>query len=157
MLTEITICGRRESVGLDVQPRISWKIKSDRSDVMQTSFRIIVQDESHIVWDSGSVSSDRSIHVLYEGEALAPFTKYQVQVTAIDHYGDAHAGSASFETGMMTEENFKASWITHTLPAEETAPAVFCKDIKLEETPIRSARIYATACGVYDILLNGEK
>ena len=157
MLKEITICGLENPLGLDECPRFSWKITSGRNDVVQTSYRITVNDGAHTVWDSGTVESAQSIHVLYGGESPAPFTKYLVHAAVCDNHGELHEASASFETGLMAEENLKGIWITHTLPPEETAPAVFCREIELGNRPIKSVRIYAAACGVYDIIINGKK
>ena len=157
MLSEITICGLKEPAGLDVKPRFSWKIVSEKNDVVQRSYRITVTSGAQTVWDSGITEDPQSVHVPYGGKPLCPFTEYKVHVTADDNFGESHEADSSFETGLMGEENFKAGWITHTLPEEETAPAIFFEDIKLQDAKIKSVRIYATACGVYDILINGQK
>lgn len=56
----------------------------------------------------------------------------------------------------MAEENWNARWITHTFPQEETACPVFVKRFT-PEGPVKAARLYATACGVYEAEVNGKK
>ena len=73
------------------------------------------------MWDSGRVESDQSVLVPYKGAALKEMTVYQVQVSVWDNCGELGQVTGNFETGLMREENWNAKWITHTLPAEETA------------------------------------
>ena len=158
MLKELTICGRERPLGLDERPRFSWKITSDRSDVVQASYRIAVQADAITVWDSGTVCSDQSIHVLYGGEDLKTFTEYQVQITVSDNGGEIHEGTTGFETGLIVEDNWQAQWITHDLPEEATQVPYYRKKLAPEAAQgLKRARIYASACGVYDVLVEGQK
>ena len=158
MLKGLTICGRERPLGLDERPRFSWKITSDRSDVVQASYRIAVQADAITVWDSGTVCSDQSIHVLYGGEDLKPFTEYQVQITVSDNGGEIHEGTTGFETGLIAEDNWQAQWITHDLPEEATQVPYYRKKLAPEAAQgLKRARIYASACGVYDVLVGGQK
>ena len=92
----------------------------------------------------------------YNGAALKEMTVYQVQVSVWDNYGELGQVTGNFETGLMSEENWNAKWITHTLPAEETACPVFVRSFSLDR-PVKRARLYATACGVYEAFINGRK
>lgn len=64
----LTIEGRETAIGLDVEhPRFGWQIMSDKRNVMQKSYRIIVAStmdklskNEGDVWDSGTVATDSS-------------------------------------------------------------------------------------------------
>ena len=63
-------------------PRLSWIITSSDRDVMQTAYHILVASSPEKlaagqgdIWDSGKVSSDRSVWVEYNGPKLADNTR----------------------------------------------------------------------------------
>lgn len=156
MIRDLTIEYRKNPIGIDGKPRFSWKLESEKQDVVQTSYQIQVVSGGQLMWDSGRVESDQSVLVPYKGAALKEMTVYQVQVSVWDNYGELEQVTGNFETGLMREENWNAKWITHTLPAEETACPVFVRSFSLDRS-VKRARLYATACGVYEAFINGRK
>ena len=156
MIRDLTIEYRKNPIGIDKKPRFSWKLESEKQDVVQTNYQIQVVSGGRLMWDSGRVESDQSVLVPYKGDALKEMTVYQVQVSVRDNYGELGQVTGNFETGLMREENWNAKWITHTLPAEETACPVFVRSFSLDR-PVKRARLYATACGVYEAFINGRK
>lgn len=156
MLREFLIEYRENPIGIDEKPRFSWKIESEKQNVVQQSYQIQVAGQGKLMWDSGRVESDRSVLVPYEGKELKPMVSYQVQVSVWDNHGEMGQASGSFETGLMGEENWKAKWITHGLPKEETACPVFIRRFTSAKK-VKRARLYATACGVYEASVNGKK
>ncbi|MEY8495016.1 family 78 glycoside hydrolase catalytic domain [Lachnospiraceae bacterium 29-91] len=156
MLREFLIEYRENPIGIDEKPRFSWKIESEKQNVVQQSYQIQVAGQGKLMWDSGRVESDRSVLVPYEGKELEPMVSYQVQVSVWDNHGEMGQASGSFETGLMGEENWKAKWITHGLPKEETACPVFIRRFTSAKR-VKRARLYATACGVYKASVNGKK
>ena len=92
---DLTIEYRKNPIGLDVNPRFSWKLESDKQNVMQRAYHVQVWKEESpedglevgkgtCVWDSKKVEGDKSVLVPYQGEELWPFTKYRVEVTVWD-------------------------------------------------------------------------
>lgn len=156
MLKDITVSYRKDPIGLDELPAFSWKIVSGEENTLQSAYQITVTGSGQSVWDSGVIKDAQSVLVQYAGPALAPATAYQVKISVWDNHGALHGGNAQFETGLLSEENWGAGWITHSLPAEETACPVFSKSIS-PARKVRSARMYATACGVYELAVNGQK
>ena len=64
-------------------PLLGWEILSDKRNVQQTSYRILVADNETLldknignVWDSKPVKSATSINVFYKGKKLIPAQKY---------------------------------------------------------------------------------
>ncbi|MDO4623120.1 MAG: family 78 glycoside hydrolase catalytic domain [Eubacteriales bacterium] len=156
MIRDLQICYQKNPIGLDELPRFSWKLSSEKQNVMQQAYQIQVIGSGQMVWDTGIVESEQSVLVPYAGEALLPMTVYQVQVSVWDNYKEMGQCLGSFETGLMTEENFAGMWITHAMPEEENGCPVYSK-VFTNNKKIRNARIYATALGVYEICVNGEK
>ena len=67
-LTRLTVEGRKRPLGIDVeQPRLGWQIESDKSNVKQRSYQVIVASTAKKaealdgdVWSSGRVKSNQS-------------------------------------------------------------------------------------------------
>lgn len=58
-------------VGLDTQqPRFSWKLVSDKRNVLQTAYEIKVLFGKSTIWGSGRVAGDQSVFVPYGGPGL---------------------------------------------------------------------------------------
>ncbi|MFW2504165.1 glycoside hydrolase family 78 protein [Clostridium diolis] len=157
-LKDLRIEYQENPMGLDSKkPRFSWKLVSEEQNIVQTAYRILViKDDTTNVWDSGKRESDCSVLVEYDGIELEACTPYKVTVEVWDNKGNKDTTDGTFETGLLKGANFKADWITHDLPAEETACPVFVKEFKAEKE-IKKVRVYATALGVYEIKINGEK
>lgn len=156
---------KKNPIGLDVrQPRFSWKLKSEARGAMQTAYQVQVSRDpsfaERLAWDSGRVESDRSVHVAYEGEALSPRTRYWYRVRAWNESGVESGWSepAYWETGLMGPEGWKAEWITaklETSGSEGEDPSPYLRtSFQLRGKPV-SARIYATAHGLYRLYVNG--
>lgn len=143
-------------IGLDVQrPGFSWKLVSDKENTVQKSYRIRVSNKSGIIWDSEPVLSEQSTYVLYDGPTLEATTLYQVHVQVIDNHDETAIITGQFETGLLHPSDLDWKWISHREDLG-TVPPVYVKDFEVVNEVV-SARIYATALGVYDLVLNGQK
>lgn len=134
------------------QPRVSFQIESDRQNVSLKKAKIWVGD-----W---STETESQILVPYTGKKLNPFTEYPVVVKVMDDKGEAAEAVTSFETGRMGTA-WKAQWITdgeYHFKEKKISPKTmtFRKKIHCEKK-IAKARLYATALGIYEMTLNGEK
>ena len=148
-------------LGLDVAaPRFFWKLKSNlQRNVSQSAWRLQVADNplfDHPSWDSGEVECDCSTHVEYEGEQLKARTRYFWRVQAWDQSGDSNGWSADawFETGLM-DEGWKAKWINAEADSNNEVCPMLRREFHIDGV-VRSARIYATAHGVYQLWMNGK-
>jgi len=152
-------------LGIDVQkPRLSWQIVSAEENMLQTAYEIKVTDQTakgKLLWTSGKVNSAQSVNVSYEGPALKSMQRVAWQVRVWDNKNKASAWStpASWEMGILEPESWKASWVG--FGSEPTTkgskPAqYFRKDFAAAKT-IKSARVYVTAQGLYQLFLNGKK
>lgn len=156
MIQDLRISYRKNPIGMDEAPRFSWKLVSEKRDVVQKYYQIQVVHQGKLVWDSGCVESSQSALVPFQGGKLQPMTDYQVQVSVWDNYGELGQEQGSFETGLMDKENWRADWITHSLGKQETVCPVFVRRFPVRKR-VRKARLYATCCGVYEACINGKK
>lgn len=148
---------RNNPIGIDVKnPGFSWKLQSSKHDVVQMSYHILVSLEKEIVWDSGEVSSAQSLYVTYAGQDLLKQKRYDVKVMIKDNYDQSAEIEGTFETGLLTYENFEANWITHPYEDDEEACAVYCKSFETT-SKIVSARAYVSSLGIYEMRLNGAR
>lgn len=119
-LTGLTVEGRRNPVGIDdTAPRFGWQIVSDRRNVMQRSYRIIVaSSEEGInnnvgdVWDSGTVASDSSQWVTSGVTSLKPNSRYFWKVEVTTNRGQSGwSEPAVWTTGLMSDDAWRGCWI----------------------------------------------
>lgn len=158
-------------IGLDaVRPRFTWKLVADGRNSMQTAYDIKVatpienlKTEKNLAWHSGKISSDKSVHIPYEGEKLASNTTYYYQVRVWDGKSKASNWSPvqSWHTGFFDpEKEFTAQWITiakETDTLNRPSP-IFRKEFALTETKkIAKATAFITAHGMYEAELNGKR
>lgn len=150
-VTDLRIDSRVNPVGLDRLPHFSWKLESDRNHTVQTAFRLQVGD-----WDTGRVESSNTLFVPYGGPALGPCTEYRVRVEVWDNQGQTASAEGSFETGLLTPDNFAAQWIEDPFEGEHPLP-VFETTFTLDAPVVSRARLYITAHGIYEAELDGRK
>lgn len=148
---------RVNPVGIDeTNPAFSWKLKSTQNGTMQKSYRITVSKGGNCLWDSGTVETECSLYIPYEGEALQPMSRYTVRAEITDRHGETASAEGFFETGLMSHENFKAEWITHGFEDGLEPCAVFVKEFPAKKKVAR-ARAYVSTLGVYAMTLNGSR
>lgn len=156
---------KRNPLGTDERkPRISWKLAAHARDTWQSAYQIQVCTldtfNRALEWDTGKVSSNQSIHLTYDGESLRSRTRYYYRVRVWDGQGSASAWSetAYWETALFSSSEWSADWITAKLPHAEDTPEP-CHQLRKTfhlNHKIASARIYATALGLYRLYVNGE-
>jgi alpha-L-rhamnosidase len=169
------------------EPRFSWRIEDSRRGARQVSYRLFVatdpaklKEGEADLWDSGLVASDRSIHVAYAGQALLSrqraYWAVIATVTGADERevvcssgtpasagasasGASAAPPAFFEIGLLGRQEWKAQWIQSDLAGGHfvPAPAPYLRKAFTVDKPVASARLYATALGVYIARLNGQR
>ena len=55
MIQDLRISYRKNPIGMDEAPRFSWKLVSEKRDVVQKYYQIQVVHQGKLVWDSGCV------------------------------------------------------------------------------------------------------
>ena len=151
-------------IGLDNPvPRLSWRMEDGRQGAVQTSWRIVVDEDSLNVvngcgrmWDSGKNDSRNQL-VAYAGKKLQPFTRYYWKVICSDmEYKETASPVSYFETGMMGMQHWQGAWIGDGKDIHYGPAPYFRKEFKTGKK-VKSARAYIAAAGLYELYINGEK
>lgn len=166
------------------EPKFSWKIKSDKRNTQQISYRILVsgdlinlQNYQGDIWDSNETTSSASIQVSYKGKPLQAGKTYYWKVQIQDNYQRKSTWSevAKFGVGLQTAEDWSsAKWISNAvipdslidvLPKSEKKDIywgnnqlpIIRKEFKLKSKKIKEAKLFISGLGHFEASLNGEK
>lgn len=174
----------KNPLGISVlHPRLSWNLETDERSVFQKAFRIQIwenQQESSdrtIVYDSGFIESDEMTFHLTAG-ILKSRKNYGWRVMIIDRYDRMFESEedAWFEMGILSQEEWIAQWIepeqkpvyicridsvritdNDTVDEKKMRPCPLIRKEFVLNKPVRNARAYATAHGIYRLFLNGHR
>lgn len=143
-------------IGIDIRhPRLMWNCEGGTK---QTAYRIVAKTDEQIVWDSGKVSSD-SMHADYPND-LASRQRVEWNATLWDETDSKVESSetAFFETGLLSASDFRAKWISgnYRVNPKKRYP-VDCFKKEFSAHNVAKARLYITACGLYEALVNGKR
>ncbi|WP_433250724.1 family 78 glycoside hydrolase catalytic domain [Actinomadura nitritigenes] len=157
--TDLRLEHRPAALGLTKRsPRLSWRLPPGTRTQRAYRIRGWAGDRP---WDTGWVASDRSLFVPYGGPPLASREPVRCAVRVRTDAGtSAWSEPAAWEMGLLDPDDWAAAWVG---PAEdEVPPAGFRPGYLLRgeftvDRPVVRARVYATARGLYELFLNGER
>lgn len=161
-------------LGIDVKiPRFSWNCEletpiiladhemiQDHPEAQQSAYQIQAFRDDSLIWDSGKVLSAKMVNIPYAGEALRSRDQVAWRLRLWD--GNDIPGETAesfFEMGLMENEDWQAKWISGNYEPEHDVryPAdCFRKTFRIPGA-VQKARLYASACGLYEIRINGQK
>lgn len=158
------------------KPRFYWNCEDGMT---QTAYQLIAKKEDEIVWDSGVVESSAMAHIPYGGKTLSSRDHIVWSVRLKDEKGEwGEFAESWFEVGLLKPEDWTARWITGNYePKKNVRYPVDCfrKEFRLRNCgnlkkagesmqesgqksfPVYRARLYITACGLYEARLNGQR
>ncbi|MEA1875912.1 MAG: family 78 glycoside hydrolase catalytic domain [Bacteroidota bacterium] len=161
----------KEPLGIDnPQPRFSWEIISNKPGFKQSAYEIVVgTDEIAVhkgrgnVWESELVKSSETNQIIFEGEELLPNTSYFWKVRSWNQNKKPGNWSKpeAFHTG-LNSETWKAKWIGIPVNQSDKSdysipPSPMMRKVFTLEKPVQKALFFASAKGVYEVWMNGEK
>ena len=152
-ITHFTVEGLSEGCVTDEKrPRFSFALESSRAGARLKRAVLHVGN-----WETGA---DSQIAIPYGGPALKPFTVYTARLTVEDGTGETAQAKLIFETGRL-DTPWTGKWISDpaycfTEKKVSPRPMTFRKWVRTDKK-IASARIYATAMGIYELTVNGQK
>lgn len=144
----------RNPVGMDVSvPQLSWNCQGG---TRQTAYEIDARDDNGVsLWNSGKLAGS-AMHCLWDGAPVRPETRVLWKIRLWDETDTAGSWEeAYFETGIA---DWKAKWIAGNYQVEKKQRyPVDCFQKSFSTAPVKKARLYITACGLYEARLNGQR
>ncbi len=152
---ELRTQGMENPLGIGTKaPELSWKLSSVENNQAQTAYEIqasLNESFGNIVWESGKVESPKPFGAVYGGgfeDGQEVF--WHVRLMDKDGNWGEFSETASFEFGIR---NWDAKW----LKAPKTAATNIFETSFSAEKPVKKARLYASALGIFEASLNGKK
>ncbi len=137
-----------DPIGVDFQrPRLMWNAEGG---LRQTAYQIVTEQ-----WDSGRVES-ASMYAVYP-PALRDRERVSWKLRLWDENGEPGEWSeAFFEMGISA---WQAKWITgnYTVNRKQRYPVDCFRKTFAVEKGLQKARLYITACGLYEARLGGRR
>jgi len=133
-------------------PRVSWRLPA--AATVQHAYRIVAGD-----WDSGRVESAQSVLMPVD---VRPESRRRIEwkVKTWTDRGESEWSEAStWEHGLLAPGDWTARWIAAPLcgsPAT-SAPVPALRRAFDVGRPVRRARLYVTALGLYEIAIGGRR
>lgn len=148
----------KNPIGIDIaKSRLFWNCAGG---VTQTAWQLICRDDAgNTLWDSGKTAGS-TMRVQYAGKKLKSRDRVSWQVRLWDENDDAGEWSeeAFFELGLLEPADWRAKWIAgnYQVNRKQRYP-VDCFRKAFSAGKVKKARLYATACGLYEGRLNGQR
>ncbi len=155
--------------GIDVpNPRLSWKLTSDKRGQHQTAYQIRVFSKATLarypdtvsaeipdLWDSGKVISDESLIISYAGKKLESSQQvfWSVRVWDENDQSSPTSDLGNWTMGLLRDEDWKAKWIC----AQAASDSLLLRKEFSVKPGLRRAVAHVTGLGQYDLSLNGAK
>ncbi len=161
-------------IGIDAtKPRLSWLVESEGRGQAQTGYQLLVASSADKLnrqegdlWDSGKVDSSQTLFVEYEGSPLKSRDRCYWKVQAFNAQGVATwSEPSSWTMGLLDDSKWQSKYISyrddaaiHTDTRSLFLPAArqYRKEFAAKKE-VKHATIYATALGIYELHLNGQR
>lgn len=134
--------------------------KQTAYQILASSKLINLNSDTGDLWDSEKVESESCYGILYEGPSLSSRQKVYWKIRIWDESGEVGAYSeiASFELGLLEEDDWLGNWIGWGEESEEQKVAVplLCGRFHIQnKLMIEEARLYISGLGLYEVSCNG--
>ncbi len=143
-------------IGIDIErPRLSWICEGGK---IQTAFRLIAKEGEKTLLDTGKVLSS-SMHFDYPLSLKSrDIVHWSVSLWDENDVEGERSEIASFGIGLLNKEDWKAKWIkgNYFVNSRKRYP-VDCFRKRFIAENIAKARLYISACGVYEARINGKR
>ncbi len=151
-----------------VKPVFGWLLTSDEKNKFQSAYQIIAASSTNKLnakdfdlWDSGKVTNPHNYGIVYSGKDLTSMQQVYWTVRIWDENDNPteFSAAASFEIGLLDENDWTGKWITYedTNLSEISAAPIFSKEFTINpQKTVSFARLYISGLGIYEAHINGE-
>lgn len=153
-------------------PALSWTISSEKRNIAQNEYRILVASSKEKlaknegdIWDSGTVKDNRSNRIAWGATPLDSRTDAWWKVCVnCGKAGTKWSAPAHFSTGLLNDTDWSARWIGmdklfpgDSLVMHSRLSARYLRKEFASDKAVRSAKLYLSGLGRYELYLNGSK
>jgi len=139
---------------------------------VQTAYQVVATTaDGKELWNSGKVESSQMAGIPFQGKLISrQRVCWRVRLWDENGVPGDLSGEASFEMGLLRADDWKAKWITgNYAPKTKKDPTRGFRGVQPERYPVDcfrksftlaepgNARLYITACGLYEAYLNGKR
>ena len=167
-ITNLRVENLTEPLGIDTnEPRFSWQICSDKQDVHQTAYQIIVSTDNGEAWNTGKVTSDEQLWIRYQGTPLKSGTFCTWKLKVFTNKGETEwTDGGRFSIGLLNESKWSGYWIglESLQPGEERgmhtrlAARYLRKEFELKkDKTVKRATAYVAGIGLHEFYVNGQR
>ena len=137
-------------LGESLKPHIRSRVASTAAN--------LAADKADL-WDSGKTPSNRQNQIEYEGVPLTSRQRafWKVRIWDQTDEPSAWSNSASWSMGLLDQSDWVAHWIGDPTPSVDSVAATMLRRRFTLAGPPARAVLYATALGVYEVRINGQR
>ena len=150
-------------LGIDSpQPSFSWQLGEDAGRFQQSAFELRVQTESGVVWDSGVVAQSQSHAIHYAGRGVRkpnPLLHGQCAFATRTRTGRIGVSLRPLKPDCFSVTSGRGNGLAKHLArrAKRCPRPPFVRGLRPKPSAVKRARLYATAGGLYEVFINGER
>lgn len=141
-------------IGID-KPLLTWNCQGG---ITQTAYEIEAVSEGAVIWHRKQTGTSAMSAVFEEPLKDRQRVEWRVRLWDENETAGEWSETASFEMGILHPSGFTAKWINPELTCDPTVhkPAS-CLKTTFEMVACRTARLYVTCHGLYEVYLNGQR
>ncbi|WP_443939412.1 family 78 glycoside hydrolase catalytic domain [Pedobacter sp. MW01-1-1] len=160
-------------MGIDiVNPRFAWNMVSDKRNVLQTAYHILVassadklKNNEGDLWDSGKIDADKSILISYAGKELKSRMHCFWKVKVWTNVGEsAWSENNFFSMGLLNYKDWPKGWIGFdrafpwdNMTTDSRLSARYYRKEFQSSKEIKYATVSIAGLGLYELFINGKK
>src|SRR3954452_6055656 len=142
-------------------PRLSWHTTTDLPGWLQSHYEVRISSVDGDTSSIGWVESGESVLVPWPAPPLVSREQrtVQVRVRGVDGPASEWSDPLTVEAGLLLQEDWQATFVGPSWDEdlETPQPCPYLRRAFDITEPVTHARLYASALGIYELELNGER